>query len=374
MKIIIKKVNLIAALATPTNCTGKSDKAFSECLKVEAQGNTIKVSAVHNGLEANLFCVAESIEDFQPFVVDAKRIFDLVKTYDAEKNINISLNEEQTKLIFKSGRSRHTIEVMPIEGFPVTQAFREGHSHIKVKLSILKDALTSVAWAATQNLNKLPSDRMFLGSTLMKIEKDFISIFSADGLKCCEAKFPCDIVTSDTPDLLMPKRVIDLLSNFSAYSDLEVELMFNSSQVRLIVPQVGILTSSVCSQMYPDLQTKTQSEQVIACEVNSTEFRSAIRRFAAGVKEQDKVGLVMEFKANELTLQDPKSGSKEVLDADLITGETSQFNLQLKMIRDVTTQLDGETLVVGVNKESWAFVAPKDSEYNTKSCFLQYKL
>lgn len=374
MKISIKKVNLLAGIATPTNCTGKSDKSYSECLKFEAQGTTIKVSAIHNSLEANLYCVADSIEEFEPFVVDAKRIFDLVKTYDAEKSITITTNKDKNKLILKSGKSRHTIEILDSGGFPSTMSFLDGYSHIKVKLEVLKDALTSVAWAATQNLNKLPSDRMFLGSVLMKLNGNDMTLFSSDGLKCCEAFFSCDTVASGAPSLLMPKRFIDLLGNFSNYYDRDVELMFNNSQVRLIVPQVGIITSSICSQNYPDLQSKTHADKVIACEVNHSELKSAIKRFAAGVKEPEKVGIVMEFNNSELTLKDPNSDSKEVLDAKLTTGNSSSFNLQLRMIRDVTMQLSGETLEIGVNSHQWAFVKPVDDTHQTRSHFLEYKL
>lgn len=377
MKISIKKCNLLVGLNIPQSVSGKSDKSFSETLKFESQGNTIKVTGMCNGIEANLYCFAESIEDMTPFCVDAKRVASLVKAFKDESLITISKDSTGKKLIFKQGRSQHKLEFNDTVGFPESFEFKEGYSHIKVEYEHLRGALSGVAWAAAPKVERLTVDRLFLGSILLSLSQDSAKLFSADGLKCCRGEFLCEIVKSDTPDVLVPKRIHELLGLFAPYvNDGTIEFLFNFNQIKLIVPNVGVVTSSVCSQKYPDLTGHTNAQSVVECQVNSKELKEAIKRFSAGITESNKVGIAVEFDNNAMTMRDPKSGSVEVLDAELtLSGDSNNFNFQLKMLNEVSQHLNvDEVVTVGVNEKRWAHMSGKDNPFHTKAFFLEYKL
>jgi DNA polymerase III subunit beta len=389
MKIVITQKALKAALEIPKQVSGKSDKDFTEQLHFSFKDKVIKIAAYNNSLESSIFIVATSVENPEPFSVNAKRVFDLVRGYKGVDELIIESIDGSSQLLFKKGRSRQKVDICSsASDYPTMSGVDISQSHFTVNLDQFYESLISVAWAIQKEGDAL-SSTAFLNNVKCKLLDDRLAFTSSDKYKCCSGSLACTINKSEAKEVLIPKRLIDLIGHVKGFDVEKIEVFFNNSHMKLVVPNVGFIISSICSQIYADIDLFFNTPMVVEAVVKKQDVVEAINRFASGINDVRKSGVRLQLTNNALEIMDTKTDSVEIIDAAITGNESAdvsekQLGIQLKMLSESLSNTRSEEIVIGLSEKiplnkghntiRVTSIKPIDSPYSMVASCLEFMI
>lgn len=243
--------------------------------------------------------------------ISAKKLLDICKSLPS--NAVIDLKATKQRCTIKSGQSRFTVSIRPIDEYPLLNKDEKYELNNRMSIEINPGDLKRI-FAKTAFCMAVQDVRFYLTGTLLEIDKNIIRAVTTDGhrLACSEAF--ADISNTNPTQVILPKkaiteiqRIIQPNSKRSIHLLLGREFLCATFAVsNKYGDEYSIeFTTKLIDAKYPDYRRVLPNNNNKIAKLNKTEFKEALQRVS--ILSNEKLRLVdMMITANEveLTTQD----------------------------------------------------------------------
>ena len=132
--------------------------------------------------------------------VGARKLIDILRTMPSDQVV--SLENSQSKLVLKGGKSRFTLQSLPAEDFPLVQEAPSFGPVFSVPQKTLKDLLNQVSFAMAVH-----DIRYYLNGILFVAEGNTLTLVATDGHRLALAQATLEV---DIPkqDVILPRKTV----------------------------------------------------------------------------------------------------------------------------------------------------------------------
>jgi len=210
---------------------------------IRKTGNALQLTT--SDLEIQIRTTAELGGDVGDFTttVGARKLIDILKTMPADQTV--SLENSQSKLIMKGGKSRFTLTSLPAEDFPLVQESPSFGPAFSVPQKVLKSLLGQVSFAmAVQDI------RYYLNGILFVAEGKTLSLVATDGHRLAFASAELD---AEVPkqEVILPRKTVLELQRLLSDADGAIEMQFANNQAKFSFAGMEFVTKLVEGK-FPD--------------------------------------------------------------------------------------------------------------------------
>ena len=206
------------------------------------EGNELSLTGTDLEVELVAKVELEDVSEPGEITVPARKLMDICKSLDADKDI--SFQQDEQKLIIRSGRSKFSLSTLPAGEFPNLE---DGPSAIEFEIqqSDLKRLISKTAFAMAQQ-----DVRYYLNGMLLELKDNFFRTVATDGhrLALCESKLSHDF--PETQIIVPRKGVLELLRLFGE-DDERVSIIIGNNHIRAKTREL-VFTSKLVDGKFPD--------------------------------------------------------------------------------------------------------------------------
>lgn len=211
-------------------------------------GNALQLTT--SDLEIQIRATAELGGDAGNFetTIGARKLIDILKTIPADQSV--TLEEQQGKMLLKSGKSRFTLQTLPAADFPLVQEAPSFGPAFSVPQKVLKELMGLVSFAmAVQDI------RYYLNGILFVAEGNTLSLVATDGHRLAWASATLDVDVGSKQEVILPRKTVlemqRLLSDVGGDDSPRIGIQFASNQARFTLGSMEFVTKLVEGQ-FPD--------------------------------------------------------------------------------------------------------------------------
>ena len=210
---------------------------------IRKTGNTLQLTT--SDLEIQIRTTAELGGDTGDFTttVGARKLIDILKTMPGDQTV--SLENNQSKLILKGGKSRFTLQTLPAEDFPLVQEAANFGPAFSVPQKVLKTLLSQVSFAmAVQDI------RYYLNGILFVAEGKTLSLVATDGHRLAFSSAELEVEVPKQ-EVILPRKTVLELQRLLSDADGAIEMQFAGNQAKFSFGGMEFVTKLVEGK-FPD--------------------------------------------------------------------------------------------------------------------------
>jgi len=231
--------------------------------------------------------------------INARKLFDITRALPDDAEITISA-EDNGKAIIRSGKSRFTVQTLPVDDFPKIETEQWSQTW-KLPASTFKKALIQTAFAMAQQ-----DVRFYLNGLLLVSDSDVLITVATDGHRL--AKTQCQLVSRSTDtdiQAIVPRKAIIELNHIIDDSDQEISVSFNPNHMRVELDSV-IFTSKLIDGRFPDYEKVIPKNQDKSLIIDRKALQETLNRAAILTNEKFRgVRLIVEKDKMSVSANNP---------------------------------------------------------------------
>jgi len=318
-----------------------------------------RLSLTGTDLEVEVITYCENVAgDEGEITINARKLFDITRALPEEAEITIS-TEDNGKAIIRSGKSRFTVQTLPVEDFPKIET-EQWSQEWKLPASTFKQALTRTAFAMAQQ-----DVRFYLNGLLLVSDSEKIKTVATDGHRL--AKTECLLKSRSTEteiQAIVPRKAITELNHIIEEGDNEISVSFNPNHIRVELDSV-IFTSKLIDGRFPDYEKVIPKNQDKSLIIDRHELQNTLNRAAILTNEKFR-GVRLIVKKDLLSVSANNPDQEEAFDEISIeySGDDVEigFNVgyMLEALNAITT--DKVEILLSDANSSGTIRAPGDEE------------
>ncbi len=277
-------------------------------LLVEVSGHSLKLTGTD--LEVELVGQAALEGEVQEgrTTVPAKKFLDIVKSLPDQ--VELKIEQQDNRLILRSGRSRFTLAILPAEEYPNVEAFQA-----EIKFTLKQGTLKSLI-DATQFSMANQDVRYYLNGLLLETEGNVLRAIATDGHRLALSH---RMVEESLPEkqVIVPRKGVLELQRLFEGEDLDVTIEIGDNAIRATT-QSAVFTSKLVDGRFPDYRRvlpKGGDKIVIA---SRSQLKQALLR--ASILSNEKFrGVRVQLETNliKITANNPEQEeAEEILDIE----------------------------------------------------------
>ncbi|SQH74562.1 DNA polymerase III, beta subunit [Shewanella benthica] len=211
-------------------------------LLVEVSGHTLKMTGTD--LEVELVGQVQLEGDVEEgrTTIPAKKFLDIVKSLPDQ--VEIKIEQQDNRLLLRSGRSRFTLATLPAEEYPNVEAF-ESDIEFTIKQGILKSLIDATQFSmANQDV------RYYLNGLLLETDGNVLRAIATDGhrLALSHRKIEANLPKKQ---VIVPRKGVVELQRLYEGEDLDVTIAIGDNAIRATTSS-AVLTSKLVDGRFPD--------------------------------------------------------------------------------------------------------------------------
>lgn len=215
---------------------------------LEKNGETLSIVATDLEIQITSTSVCQNnLPDFS-ITVAAKKLQDICRAFP--ETSQISLENDDTRLQIKVGKSRFNLQTLPANDFPKLTLNSEVRSKLKISQKNLRNLLNLVQYAMAQQ-----DIRYYLNGLLLVVENNLLRVVSTDGHRLGMAYFAFETnieTPADSPhEVILPRKTILELIKLLGDSDDEVTIEIGQNQASFSFGSI-YLVSKIVEGKFPD--------------------------------------------------------------------------------------------------------------------------
>ena len=210
---------------------------------IRKTGNALQLTT--SDLEIQIRTTAELGGDTGDFTttVGARKLIDILKTMPGDQTV--SLENNQSKLILKGGKSRFTLQTLPAEDFPLVQEAANFGPAFSVPQKTLKTLLSQVSFAmAVQDI------RYYLNGILFVAEGKKLTLVATDGHRLAFSSADLEVEVPKQ-EVILPRKTVLELQRLLSDADGAIEMQFAGNQAKFSFGGMEFVTKLVEGK-FPD--------------------------------------------------------------------------------------------------------------------------
>jgi DNA polymerase-3 subunit beta len=262
----------------------------------------------------------EAAGEGRSLTVGARKLLDILRALP--DNAEVTLQQQDKRLVVKAGRSRFTLQTLPAEDFPRLARPAGEAARFSLEQKALRRLLGLVQYAMAQQ-----DIRYYLNGLLMVVEERQLKLVATDGHRLAFASLKLD---ADMPrqEVIVPRKSVLELSKLLADSGDEVRIELSSTQAAFSFGDVE-LVSKLVDGKFPDYTRVSPTQHRNRLQIEREPLRQALQR--AAILSNEK------FRGVRWVLSE---GSLKIVSSNAEQEEAHE---------ELEVKYDGEALDIGFN-------------------------
>jgi DNA polymerase-3 subunit beta len=336
MKVAVLQDNLARGLSTVSRAVSpRSTLPVLSNVLIASDEGRLRLSATN--LELGITCwIGAKIEEEGSITVPARTFADLVGTLPQEQ-VSLNLNTSTQTLNVRCGASNTDIKCIDAQEFPPLPV-PDMEGAILLNVADLKDMISQVVFAASMD-----EARPVLMGVLVMVEKDAITMASADGFRLSVRKGTLSQPVAQSFTAIIPARALSELSRVASDGNEMISMVMPKGRGQVVFRMKEVeVVSQLIDGTFPDYQQiiprsyksrtiLSTSALLKACKQAEIFARegSNVARFNIKSAGELEPGLV------EISAQSEETGSNETVVAATIDGVGLLIAFNVKYLREV---------------------------------------
>ena len=336
MKVTVLQENLVRGLSTVSRAVSpRSTLPVLSNVLIASDEGRLRLSATN--LELGITCwIGAKIEEEGSTTIPARTFSELVGTLPQEQ-VSLNLNTITQTLNVRCGASNTDIKCIDAQEFPPLPV-PDMEGAILLNVADFKDMISQVAFAASAD-----EARPVLMGVLMTVEKDAITMASADGFRLSVRKGTLSQPAPQPISAIIPARALSELARVSSDGNEMISMVLPKGRGQVVFRMKEVeLVSQLIDGTFPDFEQiiprAFKSRTILstpallkACKQAEIFARegSNVARFNIKTSGELEPGSV------EISAQSEETGSNETVVAATIDGVGLLIAFNVKYLREV---------------------------------------
>jgi len=203
--------------------------------------------------------------------VGARKLVDILRALP--EALEVTLQQQEKRLLVKAGKSRFSLQTMPAEDFPRLAKPTGEVARFALGQKALRRLLGLVQYAMAQQ-----DIRYYLNGLLMVVEEKQLKVVATDGhrLAFASLKLPADLPRQE---VIVPRKTVIELSKLLADSEDEVKIELSPAQAAFSFGTVELVTKLVDGK-FPDYTRVIPTQHKNKLQIEREPLRQALQRAA----------------------------------------------------------------------------------------------
>ncbi|ACJ26864.1 DNA polymerase III, beta subunit [Shewanella piezotolerans WP3] len=277
-------------------------------LLVEVSAHSLKLT----GTDLEVELVGEVLLEGEVFegrtTVPAKKFLDIVKSLPDQ--VELKIEQQENRLLLRSGRSRFTLATLPAEEYPNVEAF-EAELEFTLKQGTMKSLIDATQFSmANQDV------RYYLNGLLLETEGNVLRAIATDGHRLALSHRMIEASLPEKQVIVPRKGVLELMRSFEG-DELDVTIAIGDNAIRATTA-TAVFTSKLVDGRFPDYRRvlpKGGDKIVIA---SRQQLKQALLRASILSNEKFRgVRVQLENNLIKITANNPEQEeAEEILDVE----------------------------------------------------------
>ncbi|MGH8751141.1 MAG: DNA polymerase III subunit beta [Burkholderiales bacterium] len=263
--------------------------------------------------------------------VSARKLQEILRSLP--EKTKVMLEQKETRLLVKAGRSRFSLQTLPAEDFPKqTQGIAQYRE--KMTQKELKHLFSLVQYAMAQQ-----DIRYYLNGMLMVIEEDRLKVVATDGHRLGFASQK-QKQKKTQQEVILPRKAVMEVGRLLADNDEEVDIELALNQAKFSFSNIEIVTKVVDGK-FPDYARVIPVNSPKKLQISRARLQQALQRIAILANEKFRgVRWVLTDKSLRIICtNNEQEEAQEELEVDY-TGEALDIGFNISYLLDVLNNLD----------------------------------
>ena len=209
--------------------------------------------------------------DARSVTVGARKLLDILRALP--ESAEVSLQQQEKRLVVKAGKSRFMLQTLPAEDFPRLAKPAGEAARFTLEQKALRRLLGLVQYAMAQQ-----DIRYYLNGLLMVVEDRQLKLVATDGHRLAFASLK---LAAELPrqEVIVPRKTVLELSKLLGDSDREVTVELSSTQAAFSFGDVE-LVSKLVDGKFPDYTRVIPTQHKNLLQIDREPLRQALLRAA----------------------------------------------------------------------------------------------
>jgi DNA polymerase-3 subunit beta len=291
--------------------------------------------------------------------VGARKLLDILRALP--DNAEVTLQQQDKRLVVKAGRSRFTLQTLPAEDFPRLARPAGEAARFALAQKALRRVLGLVQYAMAQQ-----DIRYYLNGLLMVVEDRQLKLVGTDGHRLAFASLKLD---ADLPrhEVIVPRKTVLELSKLLADSDNPVTIELSGTQAGFSFGDVE-LVSKLVDGKFPDYTRVIPTQHKNRLQIEREPLRQALLRAAilSNEKFRGVRWVLAEGSLKIVSSNAEQEEAHEELEVDY-AGDALDIGFNVNYLLDVLNNVPGSQVDCAFGDSSSSalisYAAEKDFKY-----------
>ncbi len=297
--------------------------------------------------------------DARPVTVGARKLLDILRALP--EGAEVTLQQQDKRLLVKAGKSRFSLQTLPAEDFPRLAKPSGEVARFALSQKALRRLLGLVQYAMAQQ-----DIRYYLNGLLMLVEERQLKLVATDGHRLAYAALKLE---ADLPrqEVIVPRKTVLELAKLLADSDDSVNIELSATQAAFSFGSVE-LVSKLVDGKFPDYTRVVPAQHKNVLRVDREALRQALQRAAILSNEKFR-GVRWVLADGSLKIVSSNAEQEEAneeLEVDY-KGDALDIGFNVNYLLDVLNNVAGAALECAFGDSSSSalvtFASEKDFKY-----------
>jgi len=336
MKVTVLQENLVRGLSTVSRAVSpRSTLPVLSNVLIASDEGRLRLSATN--LELGITCwIGAKIEEEGSTTIPARTFSELVGTLPQEQ-VSLNLNTTTQTLNVRCGASNTDIKCIDAQEFPPLPV-PDMEGAILLNVADFKDMIAQVAFAASAD-----EARPVLMGVLLTVDKDAITMASADGFRLSVRKGTLSQPAPQPISAIIPARALSELARVSSDGNEMISMVLPKGRGQVVFRMKEVeLVSQLIDGTFPDFEQIIPRAYKSRTILSTPALLKACKQAEIFAREGSNVARFnikssgeLEPGSVEISAQSEETGSNETVVAATIDGVGLLIAFNVKYLREV---------------------------------------
>src|SRR5688572_19572328 len=303
---------------------------------IEREADALSFVATDIEIQITAKSGLEAAAEARSLTVGARKLLDILRALP--DNAEVTLQQQDKRLVVKAGKSRFTLQTLPAEDFPRLPKPSGDAARFALPQKALRRLLGLVQYAMAQQ-----DIRYYLNGLLMVVEERQLKLVATDGHRLAFASLK---LAADLPrqEVIVPRKTVLELAKLLADSGDEVRIELSATQAAFSFGTVE-LVSKLIDGKFPDYTRVIPSGHKNRLQVDREPLRQALQRAAilSNEKFRGVRWVLADGSLKIVSSNAEQEEAQEELDVKY-AGEALDIGFNVNYLLDVLNNVAGEQI------------------------------
>ena len=328
---------------------------------IKAEGNQVNLKATDLDLEIALTFEAD-VEVAGGTTVQASLLYDIIRKMPDKADISIELKSDNQTLEIKCGRSRFSLQCLPMSDFPDLTAGAFTHT-FEVDSAAFRAIIQKTQFAISSEETRYYLNGIYL-QTMNSKGRDILRGVATDGHRMAYSAMPAPDGAMGMAGIIVPRKTVNELQKLLEESK-TARVDVSTAKIRFHIGSL-IITSKLIDGTFPDYERVVPKENNKVAFADKKNLAAMVDRVSIVSSERGRA-VKMKFEDNVLSavVNNPDSGSaSDEMTIDYDAGDI-EIGFNAKYLNDILSNVDGDKVKISLNDAGSPAIFRIEEDENT---------